>query len=766
VHKPSLKNLGLGLAAVICIARSSPAQIRSSVYVTGMSLPVEFVQDPTDSSVQYVVEQSGRVRIIRSGHLESAPFLDLSASIRCCGEQGLLGMAFAPDYSTSARVFFYFNEPTNGNIVVARFTVAGGVVTPGSRFDLKWSTGDRFIDHSLAGNHNGGHLEFGPDGFLYIGVGDGGGGGDTFNNGQNMSSLLGKMLRIDVNVAASDPAGFRIPAGNPFATSSRPEIWDVGLRNPWKWSFDTPSRGGNGALVIGDVGQGAYEEIDYEPAATGGRNYGWPIREGAHDYDPSRPAAFTPLVEPAFDYPHSVGFCIIGGYVYRGSALPSQFRGRYFFADLNRRVWSIQLGPDSMGHISGSSLIEHTSELGGSGIVGVVTSWGMDAAGELYLLSQDTGNVLRIRGFSAPAGLTTMRASDRVNLTWTSSPGASSYNIKRGTCSGCETLLATGIGATAFSDTTAVPGVRYFYVVSAVDALGESGNSNEAGTAFVRTGDFDGDSASDLTVFRPSTSVWYTLRSSSHYATYSTTTWGLGTDTLVPADYDGDGIIDAAVFRSSTNTWYMLRSSSGNATYTSVTFGASGDVPVPGDYDGDGRADVAVFRPSTTTWYILKSSDGGLITRTFGLATDKPVIADYDGDGTADIAVFRPSNTTWYILTSGSNFTGAMVRQFGLSTDVLVPGDYDGDGKTDVAVFRPSTNTWYARLSSNDSVLIRTFGASGDTPVPADYDGDGRTDVAVFRPSTATWYIWKSSNDGVVVQTWGLGSDAPMNARP
>jgi IPT/TIG domain-containing protein/VCBS repeat protein len=365
----------------------------------------------------------------------------------------------------------------------------------------------------------------------------------------------------------------------------------------------------------------------------------------------------------------------------------------------------------------------------------------------------------------APTGLTAARGSDRINLSWTGSAGAVNYNIKRGSCFGCETLFAAGITGTGYSDTTVVRGQRYFYVVSAVSLVGESANSNEVGTGFARAGDFDGDTASDMTVFRPSTGAWYTLRSSTRYATYSLVQWGFGTDKLVPADYDGDGIVDNAVFRPSTNMWYLLNSSTGNRTYTSLTFGASGDIPVPGDYDGDGKADVAVFRPSTATWYILRSSDGGVIIKTFGLSTDTPIVADYDGDGHADIAVFRPSNTTWYVLTSSSNFTGTMVMQAGLSTDILVPGDYDGDGRVDVAVFRPSTNTWYAWLSSG-GVMTRTFGASGDTPIPADFDGDGKTDVAVFRPSTGTWYVWKSTDNGVIIQSWGLGTDVPINRRP
>jgi len=295
----------------------------------------------------------------------------------------------------------------------------------------------------------------------------------------------------------------------------------------------------------------------------------------------------------------------------------------------------------------------------------------------------------------------------------------------------------------------------------------QSGGTSYDGVVFrlrnnAPVGDFDGGGQSDLTVFRPSNSTWYSLKSSTNYTQYSAVTFGMSTDTLVPADYDGDGRTDMAVFRPSNSTWYILQSTTGSVS--SVTFGTSGDVPVPGDYDGDGRTDIAVFRPSNGSWYIWRSSDNGVTVSTFGLSTDKPIVADYDGDGRADIAVFRPSNTTWYILTSSSNFTHAIVQQYGLSTDIRVPMDYDGDGKADFAVFRPSTNTWYIWQSSNNAVDVRTFGASGDVVAPADYDGDGKTDLAVFRPSNATWYVWKSTG-GAIVQQWGLSTDIPINKR-
>jgi glucose/arabinose dehydrogenase len=393
------------VAAVVCVTgflygTCAFAQLRPIPYVSGLSLPVAFVQDPADPTIQYVVQQGGRIRLIRNGALQATPFLDLAAAISSGGERGLLGMALPADYATTGRFYVNFTNPA-GHTVVARFkrsTTNPLVADATSRFDLLWSTGDRFIVQPFA-NHNGGTLVFGPDGYLYIGMGDGGSGNDPDNNAQNPASLLGKMLRIDVSVPDSNTAGVAIPADNPFRASSRPEIWSFGVRNPWKFSFDNPTRGGTGAMVIADVGQGAWEEIDYEPAGRGGLNYGWRNREGAHDNVTSLPPAFTPLVDPIFEYSHQVGFSITGGYVYRGAALGTAFRGRYFFGDfVTGRIWSIGLSVNpSTGNAAAVDLREHTSELSSS----AVSSFGVDAAGELYFVNMTAGTIVRIG--AAPA---------------------------------------------------------------------------------------------------------------------------------------------------------------------------------------------------------------------------------------------------------------------------------------------------------------------------------------------------------------------------
>ncbi|MDO8680048.1 MAG: PQQ-dependent sugar dehydrogenase [Acidobacteriota bacterium] len=386
--------------ASLLLPAAAMAQLRTQVVATGLSNPVAFVVDPVDPSTFYVVEQRGTIRTVRNNAVATTFALDIRSQISAGGERGLLGMAFSPDAAESRRVFVNFTNP-EGHTVVARYTRdAQGRFEAASRFDLMWPDGRRLIEQPFS-NHNGGHLAFGPDGYLYIGLGDGGSGGDPLNHAQNPNQLLGKMLRIDVGVPESDSRGYRVPEDNPFVDrqpiAALTEIWAFGLRNPWRYSFDDWTRGGTGALVIADVGQTAREEVNWEPRGAGGRNYGWRLREGRAAYDARQPAAYLPLTEPIHDYPRSDGMSVTGGLVYRGAALPQMFNGRYFFADyVAGRVFTIGVSLDDNQEATAVDLLELTTILGGTTELGLISSFGADADGEMYIVSYSRGRVLKV----------------------------------------------------------------------------------------------------------------------------------------------------------------------------------------------------------------------------------------------------------------------------------------------------------------------------------------------------------------------------------
>jgi glucose/arabinose dehydrogenase len=353
-----------------------PAGYQWSAVASGFTRPVD-IADPGDGSGRlFVLEQIGVIRVIENGVMLPEPFLDLRDRVGTSGnERGLLGIALHPNFAENR--YFYLNYTNlSGDTVISRFTVSEtnpNQADPGSEKELL------YVDQPYA-NHNGGVLAFGPDGYLYAGLGDGGSAGDPRGNGQSLNTLLGKILRIDVD--GGDP--YAIPSDNPFAQGGgKPEIWAYGLRNPWRFSFDRQT----GDLYIADVGQGEWEEIDFQPAgARGGQNYGWKFREGAHDFDGQAPAGAA-LVEPVSEYSHGDGCSVTGGFVYRGQALPD-FRGVYLFADYcSGKMWAMLKGADGTFE---------TKELFQTGMN--ITSFGQDSQGELYITDQASGSVYRLTG--------------------------------------------------------------------------------------------------------------------------------------------------------------------------------------------------------------------------------------------------------------------------------------------------------------------------------------------------------------------------------
>lgn len=324
--------------------------------IVSINAPTDIKNAGDGSGRLFVLEQPGRIRIIKDNKLLDAPFLDITDRVGSSGsEQGLLGLAFHPKFSQNG--YFYVNyTDQKGDTHISRFTTSGDSADPASEKQLI------FVDQPFP-NHNGGALAFGPDGFLYIGLGDGGSQGDPYGNGQSTNTLLGKILRIDVN--NGDPYG--IPADNPFANGGgSKEIWAYGLRNPWRISFDRSTND----LWIGDVGQSQWEEIDFVPAGTpGGLNFGWNKMEGRHPYkNNNQPILTMPIVE----YPHGAECSVTGGYVYRGAALPT-WQGVYFYGDYcSGKIWGLINGPSKRPKL----LFD----------IGLrVSTFGVDEAGELYV---------------------------------------------------------------------------------------------------------------------------------------------------------------------------------------------------------------------------------------------------------------------------------------------------------------------------------------------------------------------------------------------
>jgi glucose/arabinose dehydrogenase len=355
-----------------------PAQVRLRLdsVATGLDRPV-FATDAGDGSGRlFVVEKGGTIRILDGGRLLARPFLDIRDRVLSRGsEQGLLGLAFAPDFQRSG--YFYVDYiDRSGNTVISRFQAGKSANSADSGSEIKVLGIDQ-----PASNHNGGMLAFGPDGYLYVGTGDGGREGDPFHNGQNPQTLLGKLLRLDVTTDPTKP--YTIPPSNPWVTAKYngqavlPEIWAIGLRNPWRFSFDRKT----GDLCIGDVGQNTYEEIDRIAAGAGGRvqgglNFGWSIMEGMHCYPDTATCSRAGLTLPVAEYTHGADGCsITGGYVYRGTAIPGLV-GAYIYGDYcSGRIWA--LTPVAGGAWQSQLLLD-------SGLA--ISSFGQDQAGELYVV--------------------------------------------------------------------------------------------------------------------------------------------------------------------------------------------------------------------------------------------------------------------------------------------------------------------------------------------------------------------------------------------
>ncbi len=371
----------LGLVALLVGTLLVPIQANAAVVpsrihlgldsvASGLSAPLLVTHAGDGSGRIFVVEQTGKIRIVKDGTLVAAPFIDVSRSVSRGGEQGLLGLAFHPGYETNGKLYLSYTD-LNGTSVIREYRVSSNA----DRVD--GSSGRTLLRvRQPFENHNGGHIAFGPDGLLYIGLGDGGSAGDPGNRAQSRGTLLGKLLRIDVN-RRTGSLQYGIPSTNPYVgRSGLDQIWAYGLRNPWRFSFDRAT----GDLWIGDVGQGRWEEIDRASASKGrnagrGLNFGWRVMEGAHCYRPSSGCVRTGKTLPVTEYNHGGSRCsVTGGYVYRGTDYPDLV-GAYFFGDYcSGEIWFVDRG--AARGVSPIRALDTGAQ---------ITSFGEDESGELYL---------------------------------------------------------------------------------------------------------------------------------------------------------------------------------------------------------------------------------------------------------------------------------------------------------------------------------------------------------------------------------------------
>ncbi len=640
------------LAVLLFVSRASAGTaadvIRLQPFLGGFSAPVYLTSSRDGTGRLFVVQQRGIIKVVQPGETTTTDFLNVSGVVSSTGsERGLLGLAFHPQYSTNRRFFIYYTRQSDGAIEIAEYEASVGNPNQANPAAIRTII---TIPHPIS-NHNGGTVLFGPDGYLYAGTGDGGGGNDSSNNAQNINSLLGKFLRLDINTPVGQVPAYNIPPTNPYAgaTPGLDEIYAVGMRNPYRFSFD---RGGTNQLWVGDVGQDAIEEVDI---ITLGGNYGWRVYEGTQctNLDPGL-CTPTNYLLPVFQYTSgspSPRCSVTGGHVYRG--LQRTFgTAAYIHADYCT-------GEIFQWFDAGQTLRLDTARN--------ISGFGEDDDGELYIV---------------------------------------------------------GLGGT-------------------VDKLVRQQTS----------ADFDGDLRTDLSIFRPSTGVWYILQSSN--ATARIQGFGSGGDIPTAEDFDGDNITDIGLYRPTEGSWYLFRSS--DNTVAIHAFGIAEDIPSAGDFDGDALADLAVFRPSSGQWWVRRSTDpNNFLVAQFGLNGDTPISGDYDGDGKADFAVWRGSTGVWYRLNSSSGTV--TIQKFGLTGDIPTPADYEGNGRLNIAVFRPSNGIWYI-FRSNGVVQHINFGLAGDVPVAGDYDGDAIDDLAIFRPSTGFWYRISSSNGSVAITKFGLDGD-------
>jgi glucose/arabinose dehydrogenase len=587
--------------------------------------PVTSITNAGDDRV-FLTLRPGRIVIFAGGAVQTQAFLDIRGLINDNGEGGLLSVAFHPHYAENG---FLFVDYTNSNLdtVIARYHVSANSNQADPASGKILLTISQPFD-----NHKGGQLQFGPDGFLYIGMGDGGSGFDPACNAQRLDTLLGKMLRIDVDQNVTTAPFYGIPANNPFrGTATPPEIWATGMRNPWRFSFDRQT----GDLWIGDVGQDRREEVDFQPVTShGGENYGWKVMEADLCSNADACPASTPPCNssaytlPVLEYDHNPSCAIIGGYVYRGTSLP-QLSGAYVFGDLcSGEIWAASRQGDGFTVRTLSDTLTNP------------IAFGQDKNGELYVTTLG-GDLYRLHG-QATGGHT----ADTVGLY---DSQASVFQLKAANTQG-----------------------------SAVTVVHFGPKRNHW---IPLAGDWDGNGKTSPGFYDPATATFHLKNSLQGSRTDILLKVNAPSKNVLPVagDWDGDGKDTVGLYDVTTGKFFLKNSFTGPDFDVVFLFGPPGQarLPVAGDWDGNGIDGIGLYDPATSTFSLANALTGGGPDFQFQFGPRNhgalPVIGDWNGDGTDGIGVYDPVAGTFFLRNSLSAGTADIQFRYGAKRNTWKP---------------------------------------------------------------------------------------------
>ena len=581
---------------------SALPSIRLEEVLDGLVYPADIKHAGDGSGRLFIVEQKGRILILDGSTLLPTPFFDITADTECCGEKGLRSIAFHPDYATNGEFFILYSQKTADPDLPETRLMRYSVSADPDLADM--TSGQIMLQLPQPyPNHNGGQLHFGPDGYLYVTLGDGGGAGDPGDRAQDLSNLFGTMLRLDVDSATP----YAIPADNPFLEEpddpdTLSEIWLYGFRNVWRFSFNPFTDD----LIMADVGQNAAEEINYLAAGEpGGGNYGWRCYEGDLPYNLTGCGSIEDYIFPVLSYEHGELPCysVTGGYVYQGNAIPGLV-GKYLYGDYcSGKIWAAD--PDTGGNWTGQLLLDTDHK---------ITTFGEDEAGELYLAHYNWSN-----------GKLFKIVPDNTNHVGFYVPDSYRWYLKTDTSTGWSGVTSFGWGG-----------------ASELQPV---------------VGDWDGDGVDTAAFYKPSQWRWYLKNDQSDgWAGVTSFQWG-GNAELIPVagDWDGDGDDTVGFFKPSTSEWYLKDDNTGGWTgFTTVTFGgAAGNIPLTGDWDGDGDDTIGFFVPSKNKWWLKNDLvDGWVGVHGFYFGTTDPldpVVGDWDSDGIDTVGGYVPARWRWFL---------------------------------------------------------------------------------------------------------------------